>query len=174
MINEKRGQAAMEFLMTYGWAILAAIIAIGVLAYFGVFNPSRLAGSSAIINAPLNIPSGGFNILADEATGCAVTGDDCINLQITQNSGQTIDLATSGSAIITLTSGATGACTAVITGITAWASGTPQTLTFTCPDTGAGNILDGSSIAGNIEVKYTSGGSTIVQSSTGNVRGVAQ
>lgn len=35
----KRGQAAVEFLMTYGWAILAAVIAIGVLAYFGVFSP---------------------------------------------------------------------------------------------------------------------------------------
>ena len=39
----KKGQAAMEFLMTYGWAILAAIIAIAVLAYFGVFNPGRYA-----------------------------------------------------------------------------------------------------------------------------------
>lgn len=38
MMN-KKGQAAMEFLMTYGWAILAAVVVIGVLAYFGVFNP---------------------------------------------------------------------------------------------------------------------------------------
>ena len=30
----KRGQAAMEFLMTYGWAILVAIIVIGVLAIY--------------------------------------------------------------------------------------------------------------------------------------------
>lgn len=37
----KKGQLAMEFLMTYGWAILASIIAIGVLAYFGVFSPSK-------------------------------------------------------------------------------------------------------------------------------------
>lgn len=29
---------AMEFLMTYGWAILVAIIAIGILTYFGVFD----------------------------------------------------------------------------------------------------------------------------------------
>ncbi|MEK6879907.1 MAG: hypothetical protein AABY22_09885 [Nanoarchaeota archaeon] len=35
----KQGQAIMEFLMTYGWAILAAIIAIAVLAHFGVLNP---------------------------------------------------------------------------------------------------------------------------------------
>ena len=37
-LNKKKGQAAMEFLMTYGWAILAALIAIGVLVYFKVFT----------------------------------------------------------------------------------------------------------------------------------------
>lgn len=37
----KKGQAAMEFLMTYGWAILGVMAAIGVLAYFGILNPSR-------------------------------------------------------------------------------------------------------------------------------------
>jgi hypothetical protein len=34
----KKGQAAMEFLMTYGWAILIAIVAIAALIAFGVFN----------------------------------------------------------------------------------------------------------------------------------------
>lgn len=38
MEEEKRDSKIMLFLMTYGWAILAAIIAIGVLAYFGVFS----------------------------------------------------------------------------------------------------------------------------------------
>jgi uncharacterized protein (UPF0333 family) len=37
----KKGQAAMEFLMTYGWAILVVIAAIAALAYFGVLNPDR-------------------------------------------------------------------------------------------------------------------------------------
>lgn len=35
----KRGQGAMEFLMSYGWAILAVLITIGALAYFGVLTP---------------------------------------------------------------------------------------------------------------------------------------
>lgn len=35
----KRGQAALEFLMTYGWAILAAIIIIALLAIY--INPSE-------------------------------------------------------------------------------------------------------------------------------------
>ncbi len=49
---QKRGQAAMEFLMTYGWAILAAVIAIGVLAYFGVFNPGNYISNMVTVNQP--------------------------------------------------------------------------------------------------------------------------
>ncbi|MFH1210862.1 MAG: hypothetical protein V1645_03015 [archaeon] len=39
----------MEFLMTYGWAILVVLVAIGALAYFGVLNPSRFLPSSCTI-----------------------------------------------------------------------------------------------------------------------------
>lgn len=37
----RKAQAAMEFLMTYGWAILVVLAAIGALAYFGVLSPDR-------------------------------------------------------------------------------------------------------------------------------------
>lgn len=37
----KRGQAALEFLTTYGWAFLVILVMIGALAYFGVINPNR-------------------------------------------------------------------------------------------------------------------------------------
>lgn len=40
-MKSKKSQAAMEFLMTYGWAILVALIVISALAYFGVLNPER-------------------------------------------------------------------------------------------------------------------------------------
>lgn len=39
----------MEFLMTYGWAILVVLIAIGALAYFGVLNPSKFLPASCTI-----------------------------------------------------------------------------------------------------------------------------
>ncbi|MEM0437920.1 MAG: hypothetical protein QXU54_01325 [Candidatus Micrarchaeia archaeon] len=43
MANARRAQAAMEYLMTYGWAILFIVIVLGVLVYLQVFNPqSRL------------------------------------------------------------------------------------------------------------------------------------
>jgi len=41
-MSKARGQAALEFLMTYGWAILVVLVVIGTLAYFGVLNPSVL------------------------------------------------------------------------------------------------------------------------------------
>ncbi|MFA6036006.1 MAG: hypothetical protein WC759_03540 [Candidatus Micrarchaeia archaeon] len=35
----EHGQAAMEYLMTYGWAILVIVIVLGALLYMGVFTP---------------------------------------------------------------------------------------------------------------------------------------
>jgi hypothetical protein len=83
----KKGQAAMEFLMTYGWAILVVLASIGALAYFGVLNPSKSLPSSCTI-AP------GFgcddfivtsntvqlvlrNGLGDDLTGVGVTVGTC-------------------------------------------------------------------------------------------------
>ncbi len=40
-MNTRKAQAALEFLMTYGWAILVVLIAIGALAFFGVLSPER-------------------------------------------------------------------------------------------------------------------------------------
>ncbi len=40
-MRDKKAQAAMEFLMTYGWAILVVLAAIAALAYFGVLSPDR-------------------------------------------------------------------------------------------------------------------------------------
>jgi len=41
----KKVQAALEFLMTYGWAVLVILIAAGALAYFGVLSPDKFLPS---------------------------------------------------------------------------------------------------------------------------------
>ena len=38
----KKGQIALEFLTTYGWAFLVILIMISTMTYFGIFNPSKL------------------------------------------------------------------------------------------------------------------------------------
>jgi len=38
----RKGQTAMEYLMTYGWAILIIMVVLAVLFYLGVLNPSGM------------------------------------------------------------------------------------------------------------------------------------
>lgn len=40
----RKGQTAIEYLMTYGWAILIILVVGGVLYYYGVFSPTTLVG----------------------------------------------------------------------------------------------------------------------------------
>jgi len=47
----KKSQAALEFLMTYGWAILVVLVAIGALAYFGVLSPEKFLPSKCTLPA---------------------------------------------------------------------------------------------------------------------------
>ncbi len=43
-----KAQSAMEYLMTYGWAILIIAVVLGALFQLGVFNGGSLAGSSCV------------------------------------------------------------------------------------------------------------------------------
>jgi hypothetical protein len=93
MKKTKRGQAALEFLMTYGWAILVVLVAIGALAYFGVLSPDRLVPEKCVIASGSGLFCDDYaattdditlrikNILADEIniTGITLNGTnfDC-------------------------------------------------------------------------------------------------
>ena len=48
-MNNRKAQAAMEFLMTHGWAILVVLAAIAALAYFGVLSPEKFLPEKCII-----------------------------------------------------------------------------------------------------------------------------
>ena len=39
MKMNRKSQAAVEFLMTYGWAILVVVVAISTLTSFGILDP---------------------------------------------------------------------------------------------------------------------------------------
>lgn len=47
----RKAQSAMEFLMTYGWAILIMLVVVGVLFMLGVFNPQTASPNSCILPA---------------------------------------------------------------------------------------------------------------------------
>ncbi len=65
--KNKKGQAAMEFLMTYGWAMLALTAAIGALAYFGVLNPSKFIPEVCQFSTTTGMACIDFNVDTDSA-----------------------------------------------------------------------------------------------------------
>ncbi len=85
----KKGQAAMEFLMTYGWAILVVIAAIGALAYFDVFSADNLLPETTTFAAPL--PNLDTAVATENADGN-------IELEVAfrNNVGETINLTGNG------------------------------------------------------------------------------
>jgi hypothetical protein len=147
--NNKRGQAAMEFLMTYGWAILAAVIAIGVLAAFGVFNPGGTLPTVCTIGAPL-----GCNVGVADTTG--------VTFEMINGAGQTLTITD-----ITV-SGCAGAGAPTIDDVTpdvdGWSVATGQhTVAIPC------TLVEGAQFNGDITVSYRTSGSALDQSATGQL-----
>lgn len=60
----RKGQAAMEFLMTYGWALLIVLVVIGALAYFGLLNPDRFLPDKAELSPEIVVRSVAANASA--------------------------------------------------------------------------------------------------------------
>ncbi len=56
----------MEFLMTYGWAILVVLVVIGALAYFGVLSPSTLLPEKCTF--PVSVSCTDHQVLGDRIT----------------------------------------------------------------------------------------------------------
>jgi len=69
-----RGQAAMEYLMTYGWALLIIVIVFAALLYMGVLNPQARMQESCTLPV-------GFQCEPVEATGDGEVTVKITNLQ---------------------------------------------------------------------------------------------
>src|SRR3989344_379178 len=82
-ITSKKGQVAMEFLMTYGWAILIILIAVAALWLLGVFSPSTV--NRCQVEAPFNcgeirVEDGGANDVVTLTMGASlISGSETNN-----------------------------------------------------------------------------------------------
>lgn len=61
----KKGQAAMEFLTTYGWMLIVVMVVVGGMWQFGVFTPSTWVKSSCQLDNKLSCDS--FSFTYDQA-----------------------------------------------------------------------------------------------------------
>jgi len=141
---EKKGQAAMEFLMTYGWAILAAVIAIGVLAYFGVFSPGKYTTGSAVVNPPFYVNA--QNVKA--------------------SSGVTLELKNNGGEDYTIQSVVVSGC-GTDTTVISITEGSAVPVIVACDPA----LTVGNTFKGDITITYRKTGSLVDLTSTGTISG---
>jgi len=146
-MREKRGQAAMEFLMTYGWAILAAVIVIGVLASFGVFSPSKYVPTECILSAPL---------------GCVAVAADTTN-------GVQVEVRNGAGGSITITNLIIDGCTGTVSPAVGAYVMIDQNVTVFANHCSSGELTLGEKFQGDITVTYTSSGSTLAQTASGSI-----
>ena len=86
----------MEFLMTYGWAILVVILAIAALAYFGVLNPGRFLPNSCVIGPGFSCSDFKVNKTDIILTLSNGAGDDLSKVWVGINSCSTNDPGANG------------------------------------------------------------------------------
>ncbi|MFH0818177.1 MAG: hypothetical protein V1909_06125, partial [Candidatus Micrarchaeota archaeon] len=84
----KRGQAAMEYLMTYGWAILVIVIVLAALLYLGIFNVKP----PEVCTMPAGMTCSKFYLKNGTTTSaeCAGPGDSCANVTLVNGLQKTI------------------------------------------------------------------------------------
>ena len=142
MIN-KKSQAALEFIMTYGWAILVVLVAIGALAYFGVLSPDKFLPSKCTLQS-------GIACLDHKATAASLV----LSVQNSLGRDITVDRITAQQ------------CTAQGTGavgsVTTLSNGASTQFTFVCANLG-------SKYNGQANITYTITDTNIQHTNQGQV-----
>ena len=137
----RKGQAAMEFLMTYGWAILVVLVAIGALAYFGVLSPQRFLPNSCTLVPGLGCDA--FQVKNELAAGVDVT--------IKATNGMGKDLT---SVKMNLAGDGTNCVNKDSNTVATWADGKQEIFNFDC------GVLSGNRFKSDVTVTYTADGLT--------------
>lgn len=147
----KKAQASMEFLMTYGWALLVVLLAIGALTYF---NSGITKQSSEICSL-----SAGF--------GCSEFKINTNAITIVLRNGLGKDI--NSGAIVQVTDSSGTSCQSSPTTST-WVDGASQNFIL---NQGFCNYSPNKKFNGNIQIIYSAVSSSLSRTSTGKLGGVS-
>ncbi len=165
-IINKKAQSAMEYLMTYGWAILIIAVVLGALFSLGVFSGNNILGTACIAASgylcqnPVYLHTNGqIKLTVGQNTGSSWTTANFVFVPqgASKTAGVPTDIFYANAPVnenmtlspTSLTSGQSLSITLPVNGI----SNNAFTLT-----NGAGSLSVGSSAGGAIWVQYQTGG----------------
>lgn len=167
MMKNKKAQAAMEFLMTYGWAILVVLLAIGALAYFGVLDPSRLLPESTTFPAPISNVDRALIDDVENSAEIAFINNLGVAITLPLTGSVTPDTATT-CVYNSVTATYNGA--AVVANVTSIPNGASFLLKIDCDDLATTPAL-GTKFKADMSFDYTNTQTTQTRSSFGTVQG---
>ncbi len=161
-----KAQSAMEYLMTYGWAILIIAIVLGALFSLGVFSSSSFIGTTCIpasgyfCSSP-SLYAGNFIVTLGQATGTSWT---TVNAVFISGGGSPVAVSNTitGTCVQSNSGGLSSGQTfiATFTGYASTASAVASTGVVTCT---AMPSTVGASISGALWVAYQASGVTGIQ-----------
>ena len=149
----KKAQAAMEFLMTYGWAILVVLAAIAALAYFGVLSPDRFLPEKCTM--PSGVACLDFSVNA---------ASNSITLSLQNAAG--FDMSSAALNISDLTPAGLS-CTQSPMGTGSVANGQKENIVVNC--TGISALSANTKIRGKISLTYTNTATTLAHEAIGEI-----
>lgn len=148
-----KGQAALDFLMTYGWAILLVILVAGALFALGIFDVGSMVGNRAV----------GFTQVSVKAF--KVASDGTLTVKLENQVGNKIDINSINATYLT-----TSVQNSSI-GVTNLGVG-KSTNTLTVGD--IGTVTSGDSYTITLKIGYTDKNSDFNYTETGTLNGVVE
>ncbi len=148
----KKGQAALDFLMTYGWAIALVVIVAAALFALGVFDVSNFVGTKAA----------GFSGVAVKGWNLNTAGT--MTLKLSNQVGQTVNITGVSVTIGTTTSTVNGTVGTIATGV--------DSATLSTPAAAFGAQASGAGYTAKVTINYTDS-SGFASSTTGTLTGKA-
>lgn len=137
-----KAQAAMEFLLTYGWAVIVVILMISGLAYLGVLDPSEWVPDKCHFSAGLNC---GEFIAYDDGSGIK------LDVQLTNSFGNSMTIKRAVIEDLESNSGCDcGATTCGLDGL--WKAADTKLMTIPCA-----NAVDNVNLRIKLTYKYLDG-----------------
>ena len=151
--RNKKSQAALEFLMTYGWAILVVLVAIGALAYFGVLSPDKFLPAKCTL-------SSGIGCVDHKVQGTAgPLGVGLVTVVITNSLGYDINTVIVGAGGCANYPGSAGS-----TGTATLANGDQKPYTIPCTA-----ALIGSKYNAQLNVSYINANTGVAHNNQGQI-----
>jgi len=137
LISKKvKAQSAMEYLMTYGWAILIIAVVLGVFFSIGVFNPSAFVSSTCVLSSGL------------ECANYVLSTNGILTVRIENSMNDPINITAIGCSENKTTNGMSTLPVQAYIPL-------GGSYTFNIPCAGASNSLIGSLYEGYLNINYT-------------------